>query len=99
MIVKRNFARIVRRVAIASVIVFLIYEFSLYYYDSRQQKITEQHEEIKHIIKQGPILQNSFGCLRTLCAISIPIKHRVHTVGCLSNKNRIRKLPLLVQKK
>ena len=50
MIVKRNFARIVRRLAFVAAVVFVVYQF-VFFYSSSQQKVAEKAEEVKAVIR------------------------------------------------
>lgn len=50
MIVKRNFARIIRRLAILVTVVFVVYQFVFFYADS-QQKAADKAEEVKAAIR------------------------------------------------
>ena len=53
MIVKRNFSRIVRRLAIVAAVAFVVYQFVFFYSSANsRQKVADRAEEVKAVIRQ-----------------------------------------------
>ena len=56
MIVKRNFSRIVRRLAIVAAVAFVVYQFVFFYSSdssaNSRQKVADRAEEVKAVIRQ-----------------------------------------------